>query len=139
METDAPLFSRNNWKVISLLGTVLISGCASSAPPLPVDTTSTNRTEIIGLDSFSRADAALSCDQIAAERQDIDNRIRMDNSQIESNRTQNQVAGYLGALFIVPLAATESNQPERDDITRLYGRRDTLIKLAAVKDCSNGR
>lgn len=115
--------------------TLLATGCASSAPPLPDDTTSVNRAQTITLDAFSKEDAGLSCDQIAAERQGIDAQMREANGKIEDNRTQNQVAGYFGSMLLVPLAATEGNQAEKDQIKQLYGRQDTLIKLATVKGC----
>ncbi len=114
---------------------VLLAGCAASAPSLPPDTTSVNRTQSLTLGSFSKQDAALSCTQIAAERQRVDLALAQANGRIEDNRTQNQVAGYFGGLFVLPLAATDNNDAEKDEITRIYGRRDTLVKLGSVKGC----
>lgn len=127
--------SKNRYPGLVSLSALLLAGCAAPAPPLPVDTTSVNRTQSITLSAFATDDAALSCEEIATERQDIDKQMRAANARIEGNRTQNQVAGYLGALLVVPLVATESNQAERGQIAKLYARQDILIKLAAAKDC----
>lgn len=117
-----------------------MTGCERAPPDLPADTTSVNHTDSITLADFSKADAALSCDQIADERQQIVATMTNDNSRIESNRTRNEDALYVGGLFgaVGLLAAapfTDSNDPERSEITNLYQRRDTLIKLAEVKHC----
>lgn len=130
--------SKNRCLGLAGLSALLVAGCAAPAPPLPTDTTSVNRTQSITLNAFSTDDAALSCDEIATERRVIDKQMRATNGQIEGNRTQNQVAGYFGALLVVPLIATEGNQAERDQITKLYARQDILIKLAAVKSCKGG-
>lgn len=134
-----PSSSRNKRRAALALMALSLGGCAASAPSLPPDTTSVNRTQSITLDAFSPEDAALPCEQIAAQRQDIDRQMRGANGKIEENRTQNQVAGYLGAQLLLPLVATESNQAEKDQIKALYVRQDTLIKLAAVKGCRMGQ
>ncbi len=61
-----------------------------------------------------------------------------DNGKIEGNRTRNQIAGYFGALYLVPLVAMEANDPEKKDLVALYARRDVLIKLNTVKGCRAG-
>jgi hypothetical protein len=114
---------------------VLLMGCAASAPPLPPDATSVNRVQSLALSSFTKEDAALSCDQIVAERQQIDLALVQNNEQIEGNRTRNQVAGYFGALFVIPLVAIDNNGAEKDEITQFYARRDILVKLGTVKGC----
>lgn len=128
--------SRANLIARTAFLSVVLAGCATSAPPLPPDTTSVNRTQSLTLDSFAKEDAALSCEQIGAERQQIDQSLRDANGRIEGNRTQNQVAGYFGALILVPLVATDNNDAEKAEITRIYGRRDMLIKLGGVKGCA---
>jgi hypothetical protein len=135
MGTVVPSPSSKPRLALAGLGLLMVAGCAASAPSLPADTTSVNRVQSVSLDTFSKEDAAMSCDQIAAERRDIDRQKQEANGRIEDNRTQNQVAGYFGAQLLLPLLATEGNQAEKDAITRLYGRRDTLIKLSAVKGC----
>jgi hypothetical protein len=120
-----------------LAGTLLLVGCATAAPPLPPDTTSINRTRTETIESFSEADRALSCEQIAAEQNAIRDRLAADNRKIEDNRTRNVVAGALGVAVVplLPALATVSNSEEKDDIAAQYRRKDVLIKLAAVKTC----
>jgi hypothetical protein len=116
-------------------GLCLLGGCAASAPPLPVDTTGLNRARELKLEEFTKEDASLSCDQIAGERHTLAADMRAANERIEANRKQNQVAGYFGALFLVPYVATEGNYAETDALTRHYARQDTLIPLATAKGC----
>jgi hypothetical protein len=116
----------------------LLAGCAASAPSLPPDTTGLNRQRELRLEEFAKEDAALSCDEIAGQRQTLAAEMRAANERIEANRKQNQVAGYFGALFLVPYVATEGNYAEKDAVTRLYARQDTLIRLATAKGCRTG-
>jgi hypothetical protein len=110
-------------------------GCTTSAPPLPTDTTAVNRQSIVTLNDFSAADAAMNCTNIVAERKSNQENIDKNNKAIEANRTQNQVAGVFGSLFIVPYIATEGNYSEKDSIEALNKRQDILLKLSAVKHC----
>lgn len=114
-------------------------GCASEAPPLPPDTTSINRTHELTLEDFTPDARAMTCDQIAAERQQIAVAMQQANDKIAGNRTRNQVAvGFVsfGAGILAPaLLMTDSNEGEKDEITTLYQRQDTLIKLGSLKHC----
>ena len=116
----------------------VLGGCAGSAPALPPDTTSANAATHATLADFSPSDAALSCAQIQSEGAGIEDRMHADNGKIEGNRTRNQIAGYFGALYLVPLVAMEGNDPEKKDLMTLYARRDVLIKLNTVKACRSG-
>ncbi|MGO8915054.1 MAG: hypothetical protein ACLQJR_04020 [Stellaceae bacterium] len=136
MDRAVPLSSKNDGRgAVLALGLLVLAGCAAPAPPLPPDTTSVNRMQELTLGDFSASDAAMSCDDVAAERRTNAAAMKAANDRIEGNRTQNQVAGYLGALFLVPYLATEGNYAEKDQITQLYQRHDTLIRLASVKHC----
>jgi hypothetical protein len=114
--------------------TLLVS-CATSAPSLPDDTTSSNKQRALSLSDFPANDSAMDCKAIQAEQTDNAAKIDQDNKAIESNRRQNEVAGYLGALVLLPLIATESNTEEKDDIAARQQRQDVLRKLAVVKEC----
>ena len=120
---------------LAILACFVLVSCAGSAPPLPEDTTATNRARSLSLSDFSSTDAATDCTAIRLERGQNNAKIEQDKKAIESNRRQNQVAGYLGTLLVVPLIATESNDAEKNDITTLQQRQDVLNKLAAVKQC----
>jgi hypothetical protein len=116
---------------------VLLAGCAGSAPPLPPDTTSVNRTRSITRSDFSPEDQAASCVSIAAERDRNAEAMRSANASIEGNRPRDQVALYFGGVLAAPFIAN-TNDPERKAVNDLYLRQDTLIKLAAVKGCPAG-
>jgi hypothetical protein len=131
MAMAAPLFSRAS----SCCAALILSGCVASAPALPPDTTSANAATHAKLEDFSSADAALTCADINAEGASIESRMQADTGKVEGNRTRNQIAGYFGALYLVPLLAMEPNDPEKKDIAKLYARRDILIKLSVVKSC----
>lgn len=125
----------------ALVALLLLAGCVGDAPALPPDTTSVNHTQKLTLADFSKDDAAMSCEAIAAERQKIDATMNADNGRIEGNRGRDQGVMYAAGLFgVVGFAAAapfvaNTNDPERNDIAHLYQRQDTLIKLAAVKHC----
>jgi hypothetical protein len=119
---------------IALIG---LAGCATSAPALPPDTTSINRSRPLTLDDFTPQARAMSCADIALERQKISNAMKTANTAIEGNRTRNQVAGYFAALAFFPIVATENNDAEKDEITKLYKRQDLLIQLGALKHCAD--
>ena len=87
------------------------------------------------LAEFDEHDRALSCDNIVSEWRATNDALAANNQVIEGNRAQNQVAGYFGALFIVPAIATNNNDAEKDQITQVNQRRDTLIRLNAAKRC----
>jgi hypothetical protein len=103
---------------------------------VPEDTTGTNKRRTLSLSEFSPADAALDCNAIQAEQTANIAKIAQDNLAIQSNRQQNEVAGYMAALFVLPIVATESNSDEKNDIAALQQRQDVLRKLVAVKKCS---
>lgn len=106
---------------------------------MPPDTTSINRTRALTLEDFTPEARAMSCDQIADERSQIAAAMQNDNDKVAGNRTRNQIAvGFVsfGGLIAAPaLLGADSNTNEKDEITRLYQRQDTLIKLAALKRC----
>ena len=118
----------------------LVAGCASEAPSLPPDTTSVSRSRDLTLDDFTPEARAMSCDQIADERHKINDAMRDANGAVDANRTHNQIlvgfSAFGGLVFAPLLLATENNDAEKNDITKLYERQDTLIKLAALKRCS---
>ena len=113
----------------------LLASCAASAPPLPADTTASNKQHSLSASDFSAADMALDCNAIQTEQLANASKIDTDNEAIKSNRRQNEVAGYLGGILIVPLVATESNSAEKDEIASLQHRQDILRSLATLKEC----
>ena len=133
------MFSSNSGPRLAAILALLLAGCASEAPPLPSDTTSVDRSRDLTLDDFTPQAQAMSCDDIGAERRQIADTMQTTNAAVDANRTRNQIAvGFVsfGGLVAAPaLLASESNDAEKDQLTKLYERRDTLIKLATLKHC----
>jgi hypothetical protein len=125
--------SPSSRQALSALALLLLAGCVGSAPPLPPDTTSVNRTRALALSDFAAADAAMSCDAIAGERAANSAAMKAANERIEGNRVRDQALVYATVLS-APFIAND-NDPERKEIAERYQRQDTLIKLAAVKGC----
>src|SRR5262245_13004292 len=86
----------------ALLVGLFLGGCASSAPPLPADTTGTTSLHPIAAEDFTPSDAALSCVDIATQRADLKAQMEKANANIAANRQTNQVAGYIGSA-VLPL------------------------------------
>lgn len=114
---------------------LLLAACASSAPPLPVDTTAVNRQRDLTEADFTPEALALSCGQIAEEQAQLRDAMAKANQAIADNRTRNQVAGYFAALLIVPIVAVKGNVAERDSIAKAQERRDQLVQLTRFKSC----
>jgi len=123
-----------------VLAILLLAGCASDAPPLPPDTTSINRTHNLTLDDFTPKARAMSCEDIAAERRKIADAMQAANDAIKKNRTRNEVVvgivDMTGLIGTPLLAASDNNDAEKSEITKLYERQDMLIKLATLKHCT---
>ena len=117
---------------------LLLAGCQGGAPALPADTTAVNSTRTLSLADFTAEDAVLACDQIQAERRRIAEAMQAANQRVAADRAQNQAAGYfLGVLYFAPYAASQgTTHPQKDEISRLYARQDTLIKLATFRRCA---
>jgi hypothetical protein len=128
-----PSRTRERWLIFGVVA--LATGCATSAPPLPPDQTSVDHGGQPTLTEFDEHDRALGCADVASEWRTTNDALAANNRVIEGNRAQNQVAGYFGALFIVPAIATNNNDAEKDEITRVNQRRDTLIRLNTAKHC----
>lgn len=122
-------------RLIAVSSVLALLSCTTAAPPLPEDTTSGNRQSILTESRFTPDDLGKSCEAIGAEQKANMAKIDGDNKAIQGNRRQNEVAGYLGALLVVPLVATESNAAEKDDIAALQARQDTLLQLQSFKKC----
>lgn len=129
-------FSRNRRRLLAVGAAALLAACSTDAPPLPADTTSVNRAHDITLADFPPSDQALSCADIADQQRQVAAEMQADTTTIENNRTRNQVAGYLTVWFILPAFAMAPDDTARNDVNRLYGRRDTLLKLAELKGCT---
>lgn len=114
---------------------LLLAACATEAPPLPADTTATNRAKEVTLADFRPEDAALACPAIAAQRTELANAITAAHQAVKLNRPHNQVVLYFSGFFLPLAAAAKTNEDEKDLLVRAQDRYDTLTKLAVVKKC----
>jgi hypothetical protein len=112
-----------------------LGACAMQAPPLPADTTGSTSTHRLSANDFSPQDTALYCGEIGTQRAALHKGIDQASANIAANRQNNQVAGYFGALFVLPLVATEGNYNDKDIIKAAYARLDTLNQLAVYRSC----
>ncbi|HVZ00507.1 MAG TPA: hypothetical protein VHA35_13450 [Dongiaceae bacterium] len=127
-----------NRRRAGVLALLLVGGCAGSAPPLPPDTTGTTSRHRVTAADFSAADAALSCSQIAAERDMLQATIRKANADVAANRESNQAATMVGAFVPLAYIGTEGNYADKDAIKAAYARQDVLDRLAVFKHCRSG-
>ena len=121
--------------LLALAFALAAQGCSTSAPSLPPDTTSVNRTRTLSIDEFSAPDRAMSCQQVADEDGKIMHDMTVAESAIKSARVGNQAALYLSSFFLLPALAVRTHESEKDLLQRAPGRRDTLRNLARVKGC----
>ena len=136
METAVRSPSPTSTLPLHALFALVLTGCATVAPPLPPDTTSVNAEHHLSLADFPAQDAAMSCADVAAERTRITAQLDQANANIQANRTRKQVAGYIG-VAVIPLAllATEGNDTDKAVVQKAYARQDTLIELGQIKRC----
>jgi hypothetical protein len=128
--------ARRNGALIATVGLlVALGGCARSAPSLPPDVGSVTPATALSDSDFSPADLTLACPAIGAEQQAIVDHARTLTGSIEANRTHNQVVGYFGGLFLVPLVAARTNSGEKDQLDAMQARWDTLEMLERHKAC----
>lgn len=120
---------------VLIAGAVLLAACARSAPDLPPDYGSVSAQAKLSADQFTSEDLRLSCNAIQAERAAITDEAGKLTGVIKGNRKRNQVAGYLGGLFLFPLVAAKENPDEKRRLDALQERWDTLIALQRFKTC----
>jgi hypothetical protein len=107
---------------------LLAAACARNAPDLPAD---------IAVDTprLSLAEQAMSCDAADAMLAELQNERTVMTGMIEGNRRKNQTAGYLGALFLVPLVAIEQNEAEKRRLDEIQTELDRLYVVRRAKAC----
>lgn len=118
-----------------LASLVVLIGCAGGAPPLPPDTMSVDSVRRSTTADFVPADLALSCRQIALQRSQNYDAIELDLHAAQQISPNNEAAMYAGGFFPPAYLFVKDDKPINDQVQLLYGRNDTLVKLAAVKSC----
>lgn len=77
----------------------------------------------------------MDCSQIFKKMRDMAEQDKKLERAIHANRKNNQVAGYFGGLFILPLIAVETNDAEKNKLDLNQKRRDELILAYQHKKC----
>jgi hypothetical protein len=124
----SPSSRGRGWLAASALA---LGACAAPAPSLPPEA-----GLVTTLSAPSAADAAKSCEDLAAEWRETHARGAEANAAIAANRGHNQAVGYVAAVLFPPLAlASEHNSAEKERLAELQARRDVLIGLARARSC----
>ncbi len=87
---------------VALFACLTVGACARSAPELPPDYSSVNSREELSSDDFDQDDVDATCDEIAAEKDQIRSDYAALESQITSTRGEEQAAGYFSAPAAAP-------------------------------------
>lgn len=136
MGKAVPYSSRSRLPVFVLaLSAFAITACARSAPELPPDYGSVNASAKLSADSFDAADLHLTCPDIDQQQDALTDEASQLTGVIKGNRRHNQVAGYLGGLFLLPALAARENPEEKSRLDSIQVRWDELIQLERFKKC----
>ncbi len=114
----------------------LTAACARSAPDLPPDYASVNARQELSLEDFNDKDAMATCEEIAAERNQIKANYVTLERQVTSTRRQDQTVGYLSAILLPPAAILiDQNKDAKKVLDEWQARLDVLMALSTVKGC----
>ncbi len=84
---------------------------------------------------MTSAEAAASCQDVGLTLRTIADDAKGYGANIRNDRSSNQVAGYFGALFIIPLIGVQHNTEEKRQLDVLQTRWDRWIDVAKSKQC----
>jgi len=130
------LFLKSKLRVFLFLAAGLVSACARSSPELPPDLSDVTDADKAALVSqISPKIQNMDCSQIFKKMRDMAEQDKKLERAIHANRKNNQVAGYFGGLFILPLIAVETNDAEKNKLDLNQKRRDELILAYQHKKC----
>ncbi len=110
-------------------------GCARSAPDLPVTRANKSDAEILKLLHINEADLIMKCPELGSALLKVNEAIDDNELVIKGDRRKNQIVGYLGALFILPVIGAENNGEAKENLENLQVRKDQLYYLKSRKDC----
>jgi len=136
MERGEPLFFWTKKLLLLMMVAGFIAGCATGARNLPPDYSSIDAKKRLNIEDFDTAAIELTCSQIDEELKILESDYAFQVQDIQGKRHQNQVAGYLGAIFILPaLLATDNSAEAKVKIENINRAKDQLYKLRAFKKC----
>ncbi len=88
------------------------------------------------MENFNDEDTMATCEEIAAERDQIKANYLALESQVTSTRRQDQTVGYLSAVLFPPAAILiDQNKDAKKVLDEWQARPDELMALSAVKGC----
>lgn len=114
-------------QIVAALALLALAGCARSAPQLPTE----NRSGV----HLSAVEQGATCEDISFALRGFADEAKGYGATIQKERASNQVAGYFGALFIIPLVAVRQNTEEKHQLDGLQARWDRWINVAKAKQC----
>lgn len=136
MERGEPLFFWTNKLLLLVMVAGFIAGCATGARNLPPDYSSIDAKKRLSVNDFDAAAVELTCSQIDEELKILESDYALQVQDIKGKRDQNQVAGYIGAVFFLPaLLATDNSAEAKVKIENINRAKDQLYKLRAFKKC----
>lgn len=136
MERGEPLFFGTKKFLLLMMVVGFIAACATGARNLPLDYSSIDAKKRLSVDDFDVAAVELTCLQIDEELRILESDYALQAQDIKGKRYKNQVAGYLGAVFILPaLLAIDNSAEVKVKIENINRAKDQLYKLRAFKKC----
>ncbi len=122
---------------VSLFSSAVISGCATSARELPSDYGSVDARKRLQLNDFDATTATLSCAEANKELRALEAADSRHIQTIKGNRKHNQITGYIGTAFFLPVyLATDNDLKTKEKIRNINKAKDKLYKLKAFKKCT---
>ncbi|MBO6825909.1 MAG: hypothetical protein JJ879_06890 [Sneathiella sp.] len=115
----------------------MIGGCAGSAAPLPPSISENSPQQVEASLGITSEDKQLSCQELTSQENQLREAVEVNKSVIAGERTRNQVAGYFGALFLIPLVAVENNSDAKENLLRLQTRLDQIQYLQKLNTCTS--
>jgi len=136
MERGEPLCFWTNKLLLLVMVVGFIAACATGARNLPPDYSSIDAKKRLDVNDFDAAAVELTCSQIDEELKILESDYALQVQDIKGKRDQNQVAGYIGAVFFLPaLLATDNSAEAKVKIGNINRAKDQLYKLRAFKKC----
>jgi len=121
-----------------LLASLVATGCATSARELPSDYGSVDAHKRLNLDDFDVTTAKLTCSEANNELRVLEDASNDYVQIIKGNRKHNQVTGYIGSAFFLPVyLATDNDLEAKEKISNINRAKDELYKLKTYKKCSS--
>ncbi len=110
-------------------------GCSGGAPPLPPDTMSVNSSRHSAIADFTPSDIALTCEQIAKERSRNYDLVEANLRSAATTSSSNETAAFIGGYIPPAYLLIKDTRLTNERVQQLYGRNDTLVKLANFRNC----